>query len=148
MRILMFAAVFSGVLWTQTPPPGSSGQVPATQETTPGPTSKFPSFEQKQEPSTRRFLSPSNRHMFLPPTSTVVTPSNNEALELVTIEPSIPTPSTIAPVPECAVPLINVTAASGFNGDPKIVVPGPRELVNIDHMPVVQGLPSCDQVKR
>jgi hypothetical protein len=70
----------------------------------------------------------------------------------IAIKPPMSAPVTLGvtmvPVPVCAVPLLNVEPAGGFNVDPKIVVSGTRELVNIDHMPVVQGLPSCDPVKR
>jgi hypothetical protein len=44
---------------------------------------------------------------------------------------------------ECAIPLINVEPPGGFNVDPKIVVQVPPQSADIDHMPVVQGLPSC-----
>jgi len=148
MRILMFAALFSGVLWTRTPPAGSSDPAPASQEATPGQTSKFPAFGRKPEPPTQRFLSPSNRHMFLPSTSTALAPPNNGAQEFVAINPYVVRPATAVVNTECAVPLINVAPASGFDIDPKIVGPSPQEFANIDHMPVVRGLPSCDQVKR
>jgi hypothetical protein len=77
----------------------------------------------------------SDRHLLVPPGS-------------ISIKPYFSAGATAAPVAVCAVPLINVEPKSGFNIDPKIVSPGPRQFTGIDHMPVSQGLPSCEPAVR
>jgi hypothetical protein len=77
--------------------------------------------------------------LFLPPTS---------GQQLPVIIPPVSAPVTIAPGGECAIPLINVEPKGGFNVDPEMSIPVTIPSPNIDHMPVVQGLPTCEQAKR
>jgi hypothetical protein len=151
MQTRMLAALFggvlwvSGVLWAQTPPAVSFE--PAPQPATPGQASNSAPWERKQEPSPR-FLWPSNRRLFspptfLPPNSTNGKPYDNGGQELLAIAPSQRGLVTIAPGGECAIPLVNVEPGSGYKVDPRMVIPVTQQLSDIDHMPVVQGLPSC-----
>jgi hypothetical protein len=47
----------------------------------------------------------------------------------------------------CAIPLLDVLPKGRSTGDPKIVIPRSGKLPNLDHMPIVHGLPSCADVK-
>jgi len=114
-----------GALWAQTPPVATPGQASN-------------SLERKQEPP-RRFLWPSNRHLFLPPTG---------EQESLATNPPVQGLVTVAPGGECAIPLINVAPKGGFNVDPRMSIPVTLPSPNIDHMPVVRVLPACEQAKR
>jgi hypothetical protein len=78
----------------------------------------------------------------------IVTPNNWRERFLHAIIPSLPGRVTLAPGQACAIPLLNVVPSGGFNGDPKIAIMGSQTLANIDHMPLIQGVPPCKQAER
>jgi hypothetical protein len=103
--------------------------------------------EQRQEQG-QRLLWPSNRHLFSPQTPKIVDPRNRAGQARLTIRPYVAGHARLAPPAVCAIPLIDVVPKSGFNPDPKMVIPAPEQTANIDHMPVSSGLPPCPQGER
>lgn len=132
MRILVLAALLGGGLCAQTPPVKPSEQAPEPQAATPVPTSNPAALD-------RRSSSPS--------TPMIVTANNWREQFLHAIIPSLRGRVALAPTQACAIPLLNVVPRGGFNGDPKIAIMGSQTLANIDHMPLIQGVPPCAQAE-
>lgn len=142
MRILASFALFSGVLWAQTPPSQLFNPAPAPPAAaTPGLFSNSSRLDTKQK-SNRRFLWPDTGRLFSPQTPAFVSPYHRGEQEPIVIRPYVFRQATLPPA-VCAIPLINVMPRDGFNVDPKIVIPLPKWVTNIDHMPVAAGLPAC-----
>ena len=147
MRILMFAALLGSGLCAQTPPDKPFEPAPEPQAGTPAQTSNPAALEQKQRLDWR-FVWPSNRRFFSPPTRMFVKPNNKGGRVWPSIIPFVSGQVPLAPGQACAIPLLNVLPSGGFTGDPKIAILGSQTLANIDHMPLIKGVPVCPQDKR
>jgi hypothetical protein len=77
-----------------------------------------------------------------------VKPNNKGGRVWPSIIPFVSGHVTLAPSQACAIPLLNVLPSGGFTGDPKIAILGSQTLANIDHMPLIKGVPVCPQDKR
>ena len=147
MRILVLAALLGSGLCAQTPPVNPFEPAPELQAATPVQISNPAALERKQELN-RHFVWPPNRRFFSPPTPMIVTPNNKGGQVLPTIIPYVFGRVTLAPGRACSIPLLNVLPRGGFTGDPKIVIPGLQALGNIDHMPLIQGVPTYTRDER
>jgi len=127
--ILVLAALLGSCLCAQTPSVKPFEPGPEPQAATPVQTSNPAAMEQKQELS---------RRVFSPPARTV----------LPAIIPYVSGHVKLAPGRACSIPLLHVLPGSGITGDPKIAILGSQTLANIDHMPLIQGVPICPQDKR
>jgi len=126
MRILILAAWLGAGLFAQTPP-----SKPAEQATDPSAQWKL----------TRQAL------------QSLMDFAGNSRARLPESGPKIATfdfrrPGVLAPGHACAIPLLNAMPKGGFTGDPKIAILGSQTLANIDHMPLIKGVPVCPQDKR
>ena len=139
MRILVLAALLGGGLCAQTEPARPFEPAPELPAATPVQTSNPAPLQQKRE---------FNRRFFSPPTRMFVKPNNKGGRVWPSIIPFVSGHVTLAPSQACAIPLLNVLPSGGFTGDPKIAILGSQTLANIDHMPLIKGVPVCPQDKR
>src|ERR1700733_10359892 len=113
MRILVFAALLSDVLWSQTAPVQSPGP---DQATTPAHAPAFATAQQGQEPLP--FLLPYHPHLLSRPPSTFRYTHGNGDQTSIAVKPNEPATPRLAPL--CAVPLTNVKPPNGSNPDRKM----------------------------
>ena len=147
MRILVLAALLGSGLCAQTPLVQPSEPAPAPQAATLVQTPNPAAGELKQGLN-QRFVWPLNRRFLSPPTPMFVTPDNQGGRVLPGITPNVFGRAMLAPGRACAIPLLQVLPKGGFSGDPKIAVMGSQTRANIDHMPLIQGVPVCPRDER